>query len=158
MPGGVPGSGLSPAQWLISIGNGGASDGATVNGVGADTASVGTTSQSATMVLPQFNESFEFSASASNALIPSSILQSFSLDNIPLSVSFSLTGAPNSFCSFAGCDFDVSGELTSGNVSVDYIPPTTPLPASLPLFATGLGALGLIGWRRRQKYSRGRCV
>ena len=30
----------------------------------------------------------------------------------------------------------------------------TPLPAALPLFATGLGALGLIGWRRRQKTQR----
>jgi len=27
--------------------------------------------------------------------------------------------------------------------------PETPLPATLPLFLTGLGALGLIGWRRR---------
>ena len=25
----------------------------------------------------------------------------------------------------------------------------TPLPAALPLFATGLGALGLLGWRRK---------
>jgi hypothetical protein len=28
---------------------------------------------------------------------------------------------------------------------------TTPLPATLPLFATGLGALGLLGWRRKRK-------
>jgi hypothetical protein len=28
---------------------------------------------------------------------------------------------------------------------------TTPLPASLPLFASGLGALGLLGWRRKRK-------
>jgi hypothetical protein len=27
----------------------------------------------------------------------------------------------------------------------------TPLPAALPLFATGLGALGLAGWRRKKK-------
>ena len=27
----------------------------------------------------------------------------------------------------------------------------TPLPAALPLFATGLGALGLLGWRRNRK-------
>jgi hypothetical protein len=27
----------------------------------------------------------------------------------------------------------------------------TPIPAALPLFATGLGALGLFGWRRRKK-------
>jgi hypothetical protein len=30
-------------------------------------------------------------------------------------------------------------------------PDTTPLPAALPLFASGLGALGLLGWRRKQK-------
>lgn len=28
---------------------------------------------------------------------------------------------------------------------------STPLPAALPLFATGLGALGLLGWRRMRK-------
>jgi hypothetical protein len=29
----------------------------------------------------------------------------------------------------------------------------TPLPAALPLFVTGLGALGLFGWRRKRKAS-----
>jgi hypothetical protein len=29
----------------------------------------------------------------------------------------------------------------------------TPLPAALPLFATGLGALGLLGWRTKRKTS-----
>jgi len=29
-----------------------------------------------------------------------------------------------------------------------------PLPAALPLFATGLGALGLLGWRRKRKIQR----
>jgi len=37
----------------------------------------------------------------------------------------------------------VNGEIT--------IRSATPLPATLPLFATGLGALGLLGWRRRRK-------
>jgi hypothetical protein len=31
----------------------------------------------------------------------------------------------------------------------------TPLPAALPLFATGLGALGLLGWRRKRKAAVG---
>jgi hypothetical protein len=30
-------------------------------------------------------------------------------------------------------------------------PSTTPLPAALPLFATGLGGLGVLGWRRKKK-------
>src|SRR5262249_37772841 len=32
-------------------------------------------------------------------------------------------------------------------------PPAVPLPAALPLFATGLGVLGLLGWRRKRKAS-----
>jgi hypothetical protein len=29
--------------------------------------------------------------------------------------------------------------------------PVAPLPAALPLFATGIGGLGLLGWRRKRK-------
>ena len=36
---------------------------------------------------------------------------------------------------------EIRGQLTA----------TTPLPAALPLFASGLGALGVIGWRRKRK-------
>jgi hypothetical protein len=32
-----------------------------------------------------------------------------------------------------------------------FAPVATPLPAALPLFATGLGGLGLLGWRRKRK-------
>jgi hypothetical protein len=42
---------------------------------------------------------------------------------------------------------DFNNITTSGPVSA------TPLPAALPLFATGLGALGLLGWRRKRKTS-----
>jgi hypothetical protein len=40
-------------------------------------------------------------------------------------------------------------------VNNDFLAPTaaTPLPAALPLFATGLGGLGLLGWRRKRKQS-----
>jgi hypothetical protein len=45
---------------------------------------------------------------------------------------------------------ELAEELGSRGVwSVDTA--NTPLPAALPLFATGLGALGLIGWRRTRK-------
>jgi hypothetical protein len=37
--------------------------------------------------------------------------------------------------------------VRSGNLEIE----PTPLPAALPLFATGLGALGLFGWRRKRK-------
>jgi len=40
---------------------------------------------------------------------------------------------------------------TSGTVTVAAAAAATPLPAALPLFATGLGALGLLGWRRKKK-------
>jgi hypothetical protein len=46
------------------------------------------------------------------------------------------------------------GSIGSGSVTNDpgtWIPVTpTPLPAALPLFAAGLGALGLLGWRRKR--------
>ena len=43
---------------------------------------------------------------------------------------------------------------TDGNVLIDSLTMTaTPLPAALPLFATGLAGLGLFGWRRKRKNS-----
>lgn len=37
-----------------------------------------------------------------------------------------------------------------GRLSVSD-PPATPLPATLPLFVTGLGLVGLLAWRRKRK-------
>jgi hypothetical protein len=51
--------------------------------------------------------------------------------------------APSTIMTF-GRRIDPSG-LDSWSVAA------TPLPAALPLFATGLGGLGLLGWRRRRK-------
>ena len=46
-------------------------------------------------------------------------------------------------------------EQTGGDFGqLDYAPMSvsaTPLPAALPLFATGLGAMGLFCWRRKRK-------
>jgi hypothetical protein len=44
-----------------------------------------------------------------------------------------------------GVTFEISNGI--GNA----LPNATPIPAALPLFASGLGALGLLGWRRKKK-------
>jgi PEP-CTERM motif-containing protein len=41
--------------------------------------------------------------------------------------------------------------LGFGNLPPSASLSAVPLPATLPLFATGLGALGLLGWRRKRK-------
>jgi hypothetical protein len=41
--------------------------------------------------------------------------------------------------------------LNPGGEIRGFLAAPTPLPAALPLFATGLGALGLLGWRRKRK-------
>jgi hypothetical protein len=50
---------------------------------------------------------------------------------------------------------DVTFAFGTGNGSTGYWDvaslSSTPTPAALPLFASGLGALGLIGWRRKRK-------
>jgi hypothetical protein len=59
---------------------------------------------------------------------------------------------------FMAREFDpvtnVEGPPTTAFLALDgtgVAAANTPLPAALPLFATGLGALGLLGWRRRRK-------
>ena len=49
--------------------------------------------------------------------------------------------------------FSVSNQINDmglDNVSVSAATPAVPLPAALPLFATGLAGLGLLGWRRKK--------
>jgi hypothetical protein len=46
---------------------------------------------------------------------------------------------------------DSQGDFTFSGTVQDYnLAKVVPLPGALPLFATGLGALGLLGWRRRR--------
>jgi hypothetical protein len=39
----------------------------------------------------------------------------------------------------------------TNNAAFEFDIGQTPLPAAMPLFATGLGAMGLLGWRRKRK-------
>ena len=54
-------------------------------------------------------------------------------------------------------------QITGANGQVSTVsnfisPSPVPLPAALPLFATGLGAMGLFGWRKKpsERYAGGR--
>jgi hypothetical protein len=49
-----------------------------------------------------------------------------------------------------GYSLSLDGGVGNG-IPSDFGTSATPLPAAFPLFATGLGALGLLGWRRKRK-------
>ena len=51
-----------------------------------------------------------------------------------------------------GGEFVFSPGITAFNASA------TPLPAALPVFATGLGVMGLLGWRRKQTVDCGQAA
>jgi uncharacterized protein (TIGR03118 family) len=55
-----------------------------------------------------------------------------------------MTAGPNTLFFTDGINSEADGLLGA-------IDAATPLPAALPLFATGLGAFGLLGWRRKRK-------
>ena len=59
------------------------------------------------------------------------------------SITITPDGSPGSW------DFFV--DSVALNESVQTAVGATPLPAALPLFASGLGAMGLFGWRRKRK-------
>jgi hypothetical protein len=48
-------------------------------------------------------------------------------------------------------EYPGGGDLGLDNVSVTDAAAAVSLPAALPLFATGLGALGMLGWCRKRK-------
>jgi hypothetical protein len=43
------------------------------------------------------------------------------------------------------------GDSTDPDGQVLFTPAATPLPGAMPLFATGLGLVGMFGWRRKRK-------
>jgi hypothetical protein len=78
-------------------------------------------------------------------------------DFTALSSTNSFSGTPTGFDVTNFFDVPTSGGLltftnfSNLNLSAVSTGSQTPLPATLPLFASGLGALGLLGWRRKRK-------
>ena len=64
---------------------------------------------------------------------------------------FSLIGGVSYTLEFEGLTSVGDHTAFIDMVSVDGTAAATPLPAALPLFATGIGAIGLLGWRRKRK-------
>jgi hypothetical protein len=73
----------------------------------------------------------------------------FEIHSSPGGDAVSLFQCLTSGCLVPGIEF-TSAEWTGSAGQWSPIFPT-PVPAALPLFATGLGALGLLGWRRKRK-------
>jgi hypothetical protein len=74
-------------------------------------------------------------------------LSLFLAASLPTSPDSVTGGAVSNGCTgCAGNEFPVSGSFVSA-VQLNAVP----LPAALPLFASGFGALGLLGWRRKRK-------
>ena len=96
------------------------------------------------------SDQFRFSAAAVDFLI--SLLPLSTLTGLGDFAAFFIY---SSNCSGTlGCEgawagqFDVTYTYTPNSLAVR-------LPAALPMFATGLGVLGLLGWRRKRKLAAG---
>jgi hypothetical protein len=62
------------------------------------------------------------------------------------------TYALDTYLGTCGGSCSDSGSSTDPQYQVGFFDPiATPLPAAMPLFATGLGLVGMFGWRRKRK-------
>jgi hypothetical protein len=64
---------------------------------------------------------------------------------------FAFWSDPGAGAIFSGTPFGATDYASSQATLSEQAPNETPLPAALPLFATGLGMMGLLGWRRKRK-------
>lgn len=105
-----------------------------------------------------------FGSGSSLALQASTPIESVSFTSavmgsfvVPLALGLSLTSVSPvlSVCGNTLCSFSAN---VAGNFSAQAAPPPVPLPAALPLFASGLGALGLFGWRSKKKKAPAQAV
>jgi len=88
------------------------------------------------------------SLAVNNGNTPGTIHEIFGSVFFPSTLPSTLDISTSSFASILGGPGTIDYSIEIGLPVGAYV---TPLPAALPLFATGLGALGLLRWRRRRK-------
>ena len=64
---------------------------------------------------------------------------------------FNFGAGPKQFQYFAMVVGGCSNYCGIGEVAFSSVDAAVPIPAALPLFASGLGVMGLLGWRRKRK-------
>jgi hypothetical protein len=84
-----------------------------------------------------------------NILIPG--VQGYGNQPIPFSFDYKVDPGTYTITFVGALVSSTSVGSLDGTITAGDPPSATPLPAALPLFATGLGALGLLGWRRKRK-------
>jgi hypothetical protein len=94
---------------------------------------------------PEHDNYFSLSFSGDN-----SIAAFGSTERLDIIFSGPLDGHARSMLDVSYLDFTSSNGAIFGELMTGVVVPT-PLPAALPLFATGLGVLGLVGWRRKRR-------
>ena len=149
---------IDPAIYTITLSSGGATVGSLsttfANNVGAnaETFFSGFLSGPAAPSFTISGNAFDYDPSSGDLLV-----QIFKNTGSAITGSDLFNDSNNNFLGFQRV-FNSDGSLTGTvdtNVGLitqfDTSPVSTvPLPAALPLFATGLGALGLLGWRRKK--------
>jgi hypothetical protein len=138
------------------------------------TGTIVTTSDSGTLTSSEITSyTFNFFTVTISGVSPS--IYGSNLIATPTTISYTPTGLSTDFIAPSGCIYfddlacednplttgQYGEEITDGgsNTGITYTPiviatmPATPLSATLPLFATDLGALGLFGWRGKRNYN-----
>ena len=101
---------------------------------------------------------FEIGTDATGQITSWHIFENFSAsypgDNVSCGYSASTTPGGNLLILTSASDGFVcqnGAESPAGTFTAEADAATTPLPAALPLFATGAGLLGFLGWRRKRR-------